>query len=169
MEITLSVSESLTGGKIQDKLVSVSGASSYFQGGVTVYNIDQKVNLLGIDREHAGSVNCVSERVAQEMASGCNELFGSDIAIGITGYAETIIGGPYEAKYGRVEVPFCYYSINYKGEVLESGKLETNDTFRNRNSNRTQFSLQLSKKLVDKLIELKPIIKRDKRLDNLLK
>ncbi|CAG7579727.1 MAG: Nicotinamide-nucleotide amidohydrolase PncC [uncultured marine phage] len=157
--LKVSVSESLTGGKIQDRLVSVSGSSSYFQGGVTVYNIDQKVNLLGIDREHAESVNCISERVAEEMAKGCNELFGSDISIGITGYAE---------PYGDIKDPFCYYSINFRGEILETDTFIGAPNKNFRNGNRTVFTSRLVHQLDQQLQSLEKTIERDNRLKNLL-
>ena len=44
---TLAVAESLTCGHLQALVGSVSGASDFFCGGVTAYNIDQKVRHLG--------------------------------------------------------------------------------------------------------------------------
>jgi len=87
-KLTLSVAESLTSGRIQAAAGSVSGASDYFLGGVTVYSVDQKVRRLGIDRVHADSVNAVSARVAAEMATGVAMLFESDYSVSSTGYAE---------------------------------------------------------------------------------
>ena len=66
----LSVAESLSSGNVQSRIGSISGATEFFEGGVTVYSIKQKSKLLNIDKNHARKVNCVSERVAQEMASG---------------------------------------------------------------------------------------------------
>lgn len=105
---TICVAESLTGGNLQAMITSVSGSSDYFDGGVTAYNIHQKVNLLGVDREHADSVNCVSQRVADEMAAGVRRLFGSSIGLATTGYAE-----PWPA--GSVETPFAFFAINIGG------------------------------------------------------
>lgn len=85
---TVAVAESVTGGRIQALLTSLSGASRYFVGGLTAYSIDQKVRLLGINAAHAAEVNCVSERVAAEMAQGVADLFRASVALAITGYAE---------------------------------------------------------------------------------
>lgn len=85
---TLSVAESLTGGLLSNAFVKVSGASKYFQGSITCYNITQKVKHLGVDEENAKACNCVSAQTAREMAVGCCKLFDSDIAIATTGYAE---------------------------------------------------------------------------------
>lgn len=67
-QLTLATAESVTVGHLQASIAGVSGASSFFQGGITAYTVDQKVQLLGIDRRHADEVDCVSERVAAEMA-----------------------------------------------------------------------------------------------------
>lgn len=105
---SISVAESLTGGNLQATITSVSGSSDYFDGGVTAYNIDQKVKLLGVNREHAANVNCVSQRVADEMAAGVRKLFGSFVGVSTTGYAE-----PWPE--GGVDVPFAFYAINIGG------------------------------------------------------
>ena len=84
----LAVAESLTGGRIQSLITSVSGASRFFEGGITTYTLDQKVRHLSVDREHAASCNCVSSSVAKEMAIGVCELFHVDYSIATTGYAE---------------------------------------------------------------------------------
>jgi nicotinamide-nucleotide amidase len=87
-KLTLAVAESLTAGNVQARVASVSGASGYFLGGATAYALEQKVKLLGVDRRHAKKVNCVSSRVAEEMALGVCGLFGADVGVATTGYAE---------------------------------------------------------------------------------
>ncbi|MEO6993403.1 MAG: CinA family protein [Lacunisphaera sp.] len=84
----LAVAESLTSGHVQARIGAVSGASNYFLGGVTAYTLAQKVKLLGVNRAAAKKVDCVSQRVAVEMAQGAIELFGVDVAVATTGYAE---------------------------------------------------------------------------------
>lgn len=88
LSLTLAVAESASGGHLAALLTSVSGASSYFRGGVVAYHIDVKVDVLGVDGQHASKVNCVSEQVAKEMASGVRRLLGTSVGIAITGYAE---------------------------------------------------------------------------------
>jgi len=105
---TICVAESLTGGNLQSMITSVSGSSDYFDGGVTAYNIDQKVKLLKVDREHAAEVNCVSQQVANEMAAGVRNLFGSFIGLATTGYAE-----PWPEK--GIESPLAFFAINIGG------------------------------------------------------
>ena len=86
--LTLAVAESLTSGHVQAAIGAVSGASEYFLGGVTAYSLDAKVRLLGVNRAHAQRVNCVSQRVAVEMAQGACKRFKADLALATTGYAE---------------------------------------------------------------------------------
>src|SRR4051794_32647968 len=85
---TLSVAESLTSGQVQTRIGAISGASQFFLGGVTAYTLEQKVQLLGVDRSLAEPVDCVSAEVAEQMARGACRLFGSDVSIATTGYAE---------------------------------------------------------------------------------
>jgi len=84
----LAVAESMTGGRLQARITGISGASSFFLGGITAYTLDRKVALLGVDEAHAAAVNCVSERVAGEMALGACRLFRAELALATTGYAE---------------------------------------------------------------------------------
>ena len=123
-QLTISVAESLTSGKLQDRLCKQSGASDFYKGGVTAYSLDSKVNILGVDKEHAELVNCVSSKVAEEMAQGVTELFNSNIGIATTGYADSdILNGVY--------LPFAHIVVCAKGKVYKkkvSGKMEMSRT-----------------------------------------
>lgn len=106
---TLSVAESLTSGNLQALLASISDSSKYFQGGITAYSIKQKTHHLGINEPHAKQVNCVSHRVAQEMAIGITQLYGTKFGIATTGYA---------SKYPEQNIsePFAYVAIYDKSK-----------------------------------------------------
>ena len=86
--LKLAVAESMTAGHLQTRIASVPGASNFFVGGITTYTLDQKVKHLGVNRQAAKLVNCVSATVAEQMAVGACELFGADVALATTGYAE---------------------------------------------------------------------------------
>ncbi len=86
--LRLAVAESMTAGRLQALIAAESGASEYFAGGITAYTIEQKVRHLGVSRETALPVNCVSAEVAWQMARGACALFGVDVAVATTGYAE---------------------------------------------------------------------------------
>ena len=105
--LTLAVAESLTAGQVQARIASVSGASEYFLGGVTAYTLEQKVKLLGVNRAHAKSVDSVSQRVAVEMAAGAIRLFGADLAVATTGYAEP-------APKQKVRTPQAWWALCHR-------------------------------------------------------
>ena len=105
--LTVAVAESLTGGHLQARIAAVSGASNYFLGGITAYALEQKVKHLGVSRTAAKSVDCVSQWVAVEMARGAIELFGANIAVSTTGYAE-----PNPAA--GVKAPLAWWAICHK-------------------------------------------------------
>jgi len=119
--LTLAAAESLTAGHVQARIAAVPGASEYFLGGVTAYTLEQKVKLLGVNHTHAKRVNCVSQRVAVEMATGAAALFGADVAVATTGYAE-----PSPAL--AVKVPMAWWALCHRGRggrtMMVSGLLE---------------------------------------------
>jgi nicotinamide-nucleotide amidase len=112
---TLAVAESLTGGRLQALITSVSGASTFFAGGMTVYNLQQKHQQLGVDEVHARAVNCVSQQVAVELAVGVLERFGTQFALATTGYAEI------DPAQG-VAVPYAWWALAHqrcsRGELI---------------------------------------------------
>ena len=105
--LTLAAAESLTAGHVQARIAAVSGASGYFLGGLTAYSLDQKVRRLGVNRAHARRVNCVSQRVAVEMAEGACALFGADIAVATTGYAEP-------SPADKVRAPMAWWAVCHR-------------------------------------------------------
>jgi len=117
---TLAVAESLTAGRLQAQVGAISGASAFFLGGLTAYGLEQKVKLLGVDRAEAEAVNCVSARVAEQMARGAGVLFGADVAVATTGYAE-----PAPAR--GVAAPFAFWAVAVRAGAdyeLSSGRVD---------------------------------------------
>ena len=118
--LTLAVAESLTAGNVQAQIAGVSGASGYFFGGVTAYSIEEKVRLLGVNRASAKEVNGVSARVAEEMARGAADLFGADLAVATTGYAEP-------SRADGVASPMAWWAIAHRRGrrvTILSGRVE---------------------------------------------
>jgi PncC family amidohydrolase len=111
---TIAVAESVTSGHLQAALSLGNETTSFFQGGITAYNIFQKYTHLHVAPAHAVACNCVSEKVAEEMAENVCGLFSSDWGIGITGYAAII------PDSGMKEL-FACYAIAFKGNSLSNG------------------------------------------------
>ena len=108
---TLAVAESVTAGLMQLAFAGAHEARSFFEGGVTAYNILQKWRLLQVNEPHAVGCNCVSPRVALEMAQGVRSIFGTDWGIGITGYAAPI-------PEAGINDLFAHVAIVYKGKTI---------------------------------------------------
>lgn len=102
--LSIACAESVTAGQLQSLLASQSGASAWFAGGMTTYNLDQKVRQLGVDRERAAACNCVSQQVTEQMAEACRERFGVDLTLATTGYAEP-------SPADGVEQPFAFVAV----------------------------------------------------------
>jgi nicotinamide-nucleotide amidase len=116
---TLAVAESLTSGHVQARIGAIPGASEFFLGGMTAYSLDQKVKHLGVDRAVAAPVNSVSAAVAEQMARGVCALFGSELGLATTGYAEPAAGVPQ---------PFAWWALAHEPaggkRVVRSGRVE---------------------------------------------
>jgi nicotinamide-nucleotide amidase len=119
--LTLAVAESLTCGRVQARVGAISGASEFFLGGITAYSLDQKVRHLGVDRAAAEPVNAVSDVVAEQMARGVCPLFGAQVGLATTGYAEP------SAEWG-IPCPRAWWAIAHElgdGRVaVQSGLVE---------------------------------------------
>lgn len=107
---TLAVAESLTAGQVQARVAAASGASGYFVGGVTAYALDQKVKLLGVNPAEARRVNGVSSAVADQMARGVCALFGANVGVATTGYAEP-------SPADGVPSPFAWWAVAVRGRA----------------------------------------------------
>jgi nicotinamide-nucleotide amidase len=113
---TIAVAESVTSGMLQVLISNITDAAEFYQGGITTYNIGQKCKHIGVEPIHAQSCNCVSPKVAEQMAYHVCQLFNSDWGISVTGYAS-----PVTESAGKL---FCYYAICYRGAVQSSGRID---------------------------------------------
>ena len=91
---TLAIAESLTGGAVAASVVSVSGASAVFRGGVVAYATDVKARLLGVDENLLAAHGPVHPRVARQMAEGARRALGAEGIPTDVGLATTGIAGP---------------------------------------------------------------------------
>jgi nicotinamide-nucleotide amidase len=108
---TVAVAESVTAGNLQTAFALAENASEFFQGGITTYNLGQKVRHLSVEPIHAIECNCVSEKVSAQMAQNVAKIFSSDWGIGITGYASPI-------PEKNIEDLYACYVIYFKDEEM---------------------------------------------------
>jgi len=98
---TVATAESCTGGQLGHQITEVSGASSYYIGGVISYSNNMKEQLLGVCAETLAQYGAVSRETAEEMAIGCLKRFNTDYAIATTGISGPT-GGTDEKPLGTV-------------------------------------------------------------------
>ena len=85
--LTVSAAESCTGGLIGTAMTSHAGASSYFLGSAVTYSNESKERLLGVPRGILFAYGAVSRQTAACMSKGAVKLYGSDVAVAVTGIA----------------------------------------------------------------------------------
>ncbi len=93
----VAVAESLTGGRIAERITAVPGASQWFDLAVTAYANEAKEALLDVSGATLASVGAVSRETALAMAEGVRRRAGNNLgrpAEKIWGLAVTGIAGP---------------------------------------------------------------------------
>ena len=91
--LTLSLAESCTGGLIAARITAIPGASKAFLSSAVTYGNAAKMKILGVKEETLRAYGAVSAQTALEMAEGARRVFGSDIAVSVTGVAGPDGGG----------------------------------------------------------------------------
>jgi PncC family amidohydrolase len=114
--LTIAVAESVTAGYLQIHFSRATGATQFFQGGITAYNTGQKTKHLQVEPIHAQAANAVSPQVATEMALGVCTLFNCNVGIAVTGYAAPV-------PELQITELFAFYAIVCKGKVIASRKI----------------------------------------------
>lgn len=112
---TIAIAESVTSGLLQLASGTIEDASCFYQGGITAYNVGQKYRHLLIEPIHALECNCISQRVADEMALNVCNLFSSNWGLSITGYAT-----PTNETGDKI---FAYYSIAHNHKIIVAKKI----------------------------------------------
>ncbi len=103
--LTISLSESCTGGLVASRLTDIPGASASLISGVVSYSNESKINILKVKEETIRKYGAVSPQTAEEMAVGAKKLSNTDIGLSITG-----IAGP-DGGSAEKPVGLCYIGI----------------------------------------------------------
>ena len=105
--ITVSVSESCTGGLLSSKITSEAGISNIFNMGLITYSNKAKFELLNIDPSHLKKYGAVSYETAALMVQNLQKLSKSKLCISTTGIAGPS-GGTKTKPVGLVFVGIKY-------------------------------------------------------------
>ena len=122
---SLGLAESCTGGKIAKRIVSVPGASEYFQGGIVAYSYEMKEKVLGVKKETLDTYGAVSEECISEMLDGALKALDVDCAIAVSGIAGPGGGTP-DKPVGTVYVGVATAEDQYIRRYSFPGNREIN-------------------------------------------
>ncbi|WP_210363890.1 competence/damage-inducible protein A [Bacillus sp. REN3] len=141
--MSISAAESLTGGMFQQELTAMSGASSFFKGGIVCYSNEAKMVLVRVKKETIERFGAVSRECAMELAVNSANLLDADIGISFTGVAgpDRLEGHP----PGTV-----FIGIAVKGQPVHAEKVMVAGT---RNAVRTRAVKYGCQLLLDRLSE----------------
>jgi len=87
--LLLATAESCTGGMLASLLTDVQGVAHAFERGFVTYTNEAKAEMLGVPRALIDEKGAVSSDVAIAMAEGALERSRANIAIAVTGFADS--------------------------------------------------------------------------------
>ena len=88
-ELVLATAESCTGGLLASLLTDVKGMAHAFDRGFVTYSEDAKTEMLGVPEDLIREKGAVSREVAVAMAEGALARSRANIALAITGFADS--------------------------------------------------------------------------------
>lgn len=106
-KLSVSCAESITGGLLASKLISIPGISANLQESFITYSDEAKENILSVSKRTLEDYSAVSKEVAVEMLKGLEKISSTDLQIVTTGYA-----GPDGNPPGLV-----FVGVKFKDEI----------------------------------------------------
>ena len=125
---TLATAESCTAGRVASVITAVPGSSNYYKGGLVCYADEVKIQLLKVDADIIAEKTPVCEEVVRQMVIGSNELFHTDYAVAISGFAGP--GGPDGGRSGVI-VGTIWIAVGTKEDVVTTMIEEDNGRDKN--------------------------------------
>ena len=110
--ISVSVAESCTGGKISKIFTDIPGVSKIFNMGLVTYSNQSKNSILKISNSIINKKGAVSEEVINLMIKNLFKISKSDLCIGTTGIAGPS-GGSKNKPVGLVYIGIILYKKKY--------------------------------------------------------
>ena len=122
--LTVSTTESCTGGLLSSAFTDVSGSSAFVHLNFVTYSNEAKQKVLGVKPETLEKYGAVSEQTSFEMARGLYMATGSDICISTTGIAgptggtkEKPVGLMYSTIYAGKKNFYKTFKINLSSDI----------------------------------------------------
>lgn len=88
-DLVLATAESCTGGMLASLLTDVQGVAHAFDRGFVTYSEESKTEMLGVPADLIAAKGAVSREVAVAMAEGALSRSRANIALAVTGFADT--------------------------------------------------------------------------------
>jgi PncC family amidohydrolase len=108
-KVTVATAESCTGGLVSSRLTNVSGSSDYTKLNLVTYSSEDKIRILGVQKEAIEKHTAASEEVARQMAIGAKRVAKTQFALSTTGFV-----GPDESAKEENPYGFAYIGIAYE-------------------------------------------------------
>ena len=86
-KLTISVTESCTGGLLAHYLTKLANSSKYFEMGLTTYSNQAKIKILKVNKNIIGKYGAVSKECCKAMVQNLSKISKSKINVSITGIA----------------------------------------------------------------------------------
>ena len=88
-DLMFATAESCTGGMLASLMTDIPGIAHTFERGFVTYTDESKNELLGVPKELLADKGAVSQEVAIAMAEGALERSRANMALAVTGFADT--------------------------------------------------------------------------------
>ncbi len=118
--LKIAVAESCTGGLISSRITDISGASDYFEAGITTYSNESKIRVLNVPEDIIDRYGAVSEETAKAMAEGVKKTVHADIGVSVTGIAGPT-GGTEGKPVGTVFIGLATKKATYVRKFFFDG------------------------------------------------
>ena len=114
-KISISSTESCTGGKFASEITSIPDSSKIFNFGLITYSNKSKENFLNVKKTSLKKYGAVSAQVCKEMVEGLYKISKSKICISTTGIAGPKGGN----KFKPVGLVYIGFKYNKKTKIYE--------------------------------------------------
>jgi nicotinamide-nucleotide amidase len=88
-DLKFATAESCTGGMLASLMTDIPGIAHTFERGFVTYTDESKHEMLGVPKELLEDKGAVSQEVAIAMAEGAVERSRANMALAVTGFADT--------------------------------------------------------------------------------
>ncbi|MBW3588349.1 MAG: competence/damage-inducible protein A [Actinobacteria bacterium] len=116
--LKLAIAESVTGGLVVSRMISIPGTSEFLDTGFVTYAIESKIRQLGVDPKIIEEHGAVSKETAIAMAEGARRSAGSDVGLATTGEAGP---DPAEAPVGTIFIAVSWEQASAHRKFIAPG------------------------------------------------